>query len=120
MLGRILRLFRSNKISIRKSLAGFIDSAVQLGLSQADVKFARELLEHSEYALSYQIIVDQIGNHDIEITQEFYDMVEMLGKYFSYEEGYYYHLKEMIRNDGHRPPAVTKGISNLLSLLLNK
>jgi hypothetical protein len=56
-------------------LEKLIHKAGLLGLPSADVNNAQEFLDHHEFGLCLDIIIDQIYEYEIEIDNEFYQQV---------------------------------------------
>lgn len=73
-----------------------IEAAETLGLREEDLNTARELSDHGEYGLALDTIATQLYEFDLEIDQEFYDLVQNMAKRMRISEEEYCFIKTQI------------------------
>jgi len=83
--------------SDKKLLNDLIEKAAELGLSEQDIKHAKDFLEYNEYFLCFDQIVTQMYEYDILIDSSFYDLVQSIAKNWKLDEKEYSCLKENLR-----------------------
>jgi len=66
--------------TLEKLLLKLIEVAKTLGLSEFDVNNATEYLNNKEYGLSYDTIITQMYEYDLEINNEIYLLISQIGK----------------------------------------
>jgi len=81
----------------KKTLNHLIEKAAELGLSEQDIKHAKEFLEYDEYFLCFDQIVTQMYEYDVLIDHSFYDSVESIAKNWKLDEKEYSYLKQNLR-----------------------
>jgi len=74
-----------------------LTEATKLGLPQQDVKDAVEMLEHAEYGLCFDIIVTQLYEFDIQITEEFLVLIEQTAACLGMPQEEYAFVRELVR-----------------------
>ena len=60
---------------IKGRIVALIDLVRQLGLGEKDMAIAKEYLEYNELGLSFNHVITQIAEYNIEINKSFYLMV---------------------------------------------
>jgi hypothetical protein len=60
---------------VKSRILTLINLAGQLGLSEKDMAIAKEYLEHNELGLSFDHVITQIAEYNIEINKSLYLMV---------------------------------------------
>lgn len=85
--------------TIIKLTLKLIEAAEILGLREEDLNTARELCDHGEYGLCLDTIVTQLYEFDLEIDQEFYDLVQNMAKGMQISEEEYSFMRSRIRRD---------------------
>ena len=83
--------------SDKKLLNNLIEKAAELGLSEQDIKHAKEFLEYNEDFLCFDQIVTQMYEYDILIDGSFYALVESIAKNWKLDEKEYTYLKGNLR-----------------------
>jgi hypothetical protein len=84
---------------IEKKLSSLIFEAASLGLSDTDRKNAEVALENFEYAISLDIVTEQLYEYDVKITPEFLRHVDDICDLMDVERGKYGFLNELLRQD---------------------
>jgi hypothetical protein len=64
---------------LKKLLLELIDSVKSL-LPQSDIDNATEMIEHNEFGIGFNIICEQLFEHDIEISEEDYQKIVEIGQ----------------------------------------
>lgn len=76
-----------------------IESAEILGLREGDLNTARALSDHGEYGLALDTIVTQLYEWDLEIDQQFFDLVQNMAKRMGISEEEYSFMKTQISSN---------------------
>jgi hypothetical protein len=76
-----------------------LDAAKELGLYEVDFGNAKHLIENREYGLAFDTIITQLYEYEIEIDQEFYNLIEVIAKRLNMPEGEYSFMKKLIRTE---------------------
>jgi hypothetical protein len=84
-------------MGIPELVSKLIDEASKIGLSSIDVNNAQELLEHKEYGLAFDTIITQLYEFEIEIEQDFYDLIVKNAQKMEISEKEYSFMKELIK-----------------------
>ena len=84
-------------------VSGIIEAAKQLGLGDSDIRNSEELLRNREYGLTFDTVITQLYEYEIEINNEFYALVVKAAQQMKIPESEYSYLNELIR-DGDRLP----------------
>lgn len=85
--------------SITQLTLKLIEAAETLGLREKDLNTARELSAHGEYGLALDTIVTQLFEFDLEIDQQFYDLVQNMAKRMQISEEEYSFMKTQISSN---------------------
>lgn len=89
--------WRKNK-GITDDLSALINLAGQLGLSERYITVATEFIEHQEFALSFDQVVTQIYEDDVEINTLFYSMVTDIARKLELPANEYDFLLPLIKD----------------------
>ena len=81
----------------KKSVEHFLESAENLGLRNEDAINAKELIQNGDYKLGFEIIVEQLYEYDIEITDKFYILTKSVAEKVNIHENEFSFLKDLIR-----------------------
>lgn len=100
--------------TLDKALLKLIEIAKILGLSEFDLNNATEYLINKEYLLSYDTIITQIYEFDLEINDEIYLLISQIGKKMNLADSDYLFMNELIRNDSNIPKPVKEKISKII------
>lgn len=103
--------------TLDKALLKLIEIAKTLGLSEFDVNNATEYLINKEYLLSYDTIITQMYEFDLEISNEVYLLISQIGKKMNLADTDYLFMNELIRNDSNIPKPVKEEISKIIETL---
>ena len=79
-----------------KALQSLITIADILGLNKEDIGNAKELLEHQEYGLSFDTLITQIYECDIEITKDVYNLITFIGRELGLQAEDYSFMESLI------------------------
>ncbi|MCU0471329.1 MAG: MafI family immunity protein [Arcicella sp.] len=99
------------------SLLHLIDGAKILGLSNADIQVAQDFLTFNELGLSFDTIITQMYEYDIEITIEYYSMISKIGESMQIPLEEYSFMKELIRSDNIIPQPIKEGLRGIIDSL---
>lgn len=102
---------------LRKLLIELIEASKFLGLEQVDLNNAKELLENHEYGLAYDTIITQLYEYEIEIDQEFYVLIEKIGKKMNMLDSQYSYMKELVRDKNVVPKPVKDKLAKIIDSL---
>nr|WP_262895994.1 MafI family immunity protein [Hymenobacter rubidus] len=91
--------------------------AATLGLPQRDIQNAQEMLDYDEYQLGFDIIVVQLHEFEIEITEQYFLLLEQVANRLQIPATKYVFVKELIRSPKHIPKPVSDKLSLLLQML---
>jgi len=72
------KMFDFFKNKTEKLLSALIQGAEGVGLPEKDLNTAKEYLEHREYGLCFETILEQLCENDIVITKEYYNLIEKI------------------------------------------
>ncbi|WP_166923964.1 MafI family immunity protein [Flavobacterium poyangense] len=100
--------------TLAKLILALLDTAKALGLYEVDLNNAKNLLYNREYGLAFDTIITQLYEYEIEIDQEFYNLIEVIAKRMDISEERYSFIKELIRADN----IVTKPVKDKLAEIL--
>jgi hypothetical protein len=106
--------FRPSPQDCRALVHALLDHAETLGLGQADVKNAREMLLYDEPVLSFDIVANQFHSYDLEITPAFYEQLAHTGQCLKVAPESYSFNQELIRSVTHIPKPVREGIAGII------
>ncbi len=102
---------------IENVLNVLIESAKAIGLSDQDLDNAKEFLEHHEYGLSFDTIITQLYEYDIEIDEDFYEVITQIANKMNLPFESHSFMKELIRNKKAIPKTVKIQLANIISTL---
>lgn len=102
---------------IKRALQLLIDIAAQLELNEFDVIQAKELLDHHEFVLSFDTLITQMFEYEIEITPDIYHLIIYIGRYFKLSPNEYEYMQELIRSERVIPKSVAERLMDILSSL---
>ncbi|RNA61785.1 hypothetical protein D1631_07490 [Chryseobacterium nematophagum] len=92
--------------TLTNNLLRLIEIASILGLNDNDVKNAKDYLMHNEFGLCYDTIITQIYEYDIEIDNEFYQLIIKIGNALNLPPENHSFMKELIRDENNIPKSV--------------
>jgi len=72
---------------------------------------------HNEYGLSFDTLITQLYEYDIEINIEFYELLVQIGKMLNLDENSYSFMKELIRDGKTIPKTVKDELSIVITSL---
>jgi hypothetical protein len=103
--------------SLQKSFQSLMDCAKILGLRDEDLDIAKDYLSRHELGLSFDQVVIQIYESDIEINNDFFTLAESVAKELHLHFDDYSFLKELIRDENTIPKTVKDELSAILKSL---
>jgi hypothetical protein len=103
--------------TLAKLILALLDAAKALGLYEVDLNNAKNLLDNREYGLSFDTIITQLYEYEIEIDQEFYNLIEVIAKRMDISQERYSFIKELIRTDNIVPKPVKDKLAEILKSL---
>ncbi len=93
-----MSLLKSGKrLNIAQSLSSLVDEAASFGLPSSDIANAKEMLEHVEYGCAFDILVTQLYEYSISITEHYYCQLETVAEAMSIPAAHYGFAKELIK-----------------------
>ncbi|WP_431610888.1 MafI family immunity protein [Chryseobacterium sp. 'Rf worker isolate 10'] len=102
---------------LNDTLNRLIEISKVLGLNDIDLNSAREYVVHNEYGLSFDTLITQLYEYDIEINIEFYELLVQIGKMLNLDENSYSFMKELIRDEKTIPKTVKDELSIIMASL---
>lgn len=96
------------------ALLGLIEIARILGLDNRDLKYAEDFLNHNEFGLCFDTIVTQMYEYDIEIDNEFYQLISKIGERMNLRQESYSFMKELIRDESNIPKPVKDELMRII------
>ncbi|PRB01883.1 hypothetical protein CQ046_14385 [Chryseobacterium sp. MYb7] len=102
---------------LNDTLNRLIEISKVLGLNDIDLNSAREYVMHNEYGLSFDTLITQLYEYDIEINIEFYELLVQIGKVLNLDENSYSFMKELIRDGKTIPKTVKDELSIVITSL---
>ena len=103
--------------TLAKLILALLDTAKALGLYEVDLNNAKNLLDNREYGLAFDTIITQLYEYEIEIDQEFYNLIKVIAKRMDISEERYSFIKELIRADNIVPKPVKDKLADILKSL---
>jgi hypothetical protein len=94
-----------------------LESTKAIGLSEQDLNNAKEFLEHHEYGLCFDTIITQLYEYDIEIDEDFYEVITKIANKMGLPFESYSFMKELIRSESTIPKTVKTQLANIISTL---
>ncbi|RVU01970.1 MafI family immunity protein [Mucilaginibacter limnophilus] len=89
-------LFKWRIRSLKAMLKDFVNTAAELGLPEKDTDFALDLLSHYEYGECFHLVIAQLYEFDIKITNEFYETIKQLANKMKYSASIN-HMQELVQ-----------------------
>jgi hypothetical protein len=80
---------------LEELLHSLIDD-IHILLPQTDVKDALEMITYNEYGIAFEIICNQLFEHNIKITSEIYEKIIIIGKLMKMNETSWNFLEQLI------------------------
>lgn len=99
----------------KTSLLHLIECSKLFGLSEKDIKVAQDFLAVNELGLSFDTIITQMYEYDIEINEEYYGLISEIGKSMGIT-GYEF-MKELIRSDSQIPQPIKERLKVIIDSL---
>jgi hypothetical protein len=88
---------------IEKKLQLLCDIAEALKLREQDLYHAREFIIYNEFGLSFDTLITQMCEYDIEIDDQIYSLIESIGIELKLSCDKYDFVRELIRKDQKIP-----------------
>ncbi len=85
------------RLNIHQLLSSLIDEAALFGLPISDIANAKEMLEHVEYGCAFDVLVTQLYEYSIPITERYYRQLELVAEAMSIPVAEYGFAKELIK-----------------------
>ncbi len=67
------------------------------GLTDEDINNASCFIDHNEFGVAFEVICDQLGEYDYQISEESLDLIRHLAELMNLDERTWCHLRENIR-----------------------
>lgn len=83
--------------TLKNTLVTLLDHAKTLGLQVEDSKNSKEFLDHGEFGLCFDTVITQLYEYDIEIDNEFYELVARIGNKMNLPVENYSFIKKLIK-----------------------
>jgi hypothetical protein len=99
---------------IKKLLLALIEGSRVLGLGEEDLRSAKEFLENHEFGLCFDTIITQMYENDIEIDNEFYEMISKIAYKMNLPMEGYSFMKELIRSGSYIPKPVREELARII------
>lgn len=80
----------------KHALSQLIEQAKSFGLPDQDVKNSNEMLKYHEYELCVDLLLTQLYEYDIMISQQFYDLFLKISYKIKIDPEKYNFIKEII------------------------
>lgn len=100
-----------------KLLEELILSAQILGLEEQDLLAAQEFLDNYEFGLCFDTIVTQLYEYDIEIDEDYYELIVKIVKILKLKQDDFVYVKELIRSPISIPKTVKENLSKIIESL---
>ncbi|OFX44946.1 MAG: hypothetical protein A2W95_08215 [Bacteroidetes bacterium GWA2_40_14] len=82
---------------LKDLLSVLIERAKQFGLPTSDIRNANDFIDNQEYGLCFDIIVTQMYEYDIEIDNDFYELLIRIGDKLNIPPENYSFMKDLIK-----------------------
>lgn len=102
---------------MKKIVSALIEAAKELGLGDVDINNSIELLENREYGLAFDTIITQLYEYEIEIDDEFYELIVKSAHSMKISEDEYSFMKELVRAENIVPKPVKDRLAKILATL---
>lgn len=103
--------------TLKNTLLGLIEIANTLGLNDKDLENAKDYLIHDEFGLSFDTIITQIYEYDIEIDNEVYQLIFKIGGMLKLDQDNYSFMKELVRDKNSIPKNVQCELAKIIASL---
>lgn len=104
-------------MNTKKIVSALIEAAKELGLGDVDINNSTELLENREYGLAFDTIITQLYEYEIEIDDEFYELIVKSAHNMKISEDGYLFMKELVRAENVVPKPVKDRLAEILATL---
>jgi hypothetical protein len=101
----------SVKLIIRE-LSTLLECCKFLGLPQADIEFAHNLIEHHEFGIGFEYIATQLYGYNVAITGSLYSFIERIEVGLDLPAEEFSYLKTLIEE--HLPEEIKDGIDGII------
>lgn len=98
-------------------VSALIEAAKELGLGDVDINNSTEFLENREYGLAFDTAITQLYEYEIEIDDEFYELIVKLAHKMKISEDGYLFMKELTRAGNVVPKPVKDRLAEMLATL---
>lgn len=85
------------KNDIKDQLRSLINLAQISGLNEKDINYSKEYLEYNETGLSFDTIITQLYEYDIEIDEETYLLIVDIGARLKYPIASYSFIQKLVK-----------------------
>jgi hypothetical protein len=96
------------------TLLKLIEIARVLGLDEYDLKNARDFLTHNEFGLCFDTIITQMYEYEIEIDNDFYELIAKVAERMNVKQENYSFMKELIRDESNIPKPVKDELTRII------
>lgn len=100
---------------LKNALLGLIEIAQILGLNETDLNNAKDYLVYNELWLCFDTIITQMYEYNIEIDNEFYELISEIGKKMNLQCESYFFMKELIRDEDNFPKPVKDELTKIIA-----
>jgi len=101
-------------------LEAVLSGAAALGLPQRDVQNAQDMFDYAEWVLGFDIIATQLFEFEIEITEQYFALLEQTATILQIPPRNYSFIKALLRSPTHIPSPVGRELILLLQLLRSR
>ncbi|GGG51390.1 hypothetical protein [Hymenobacter glacieicola] len=98
-------------------VATLLAASYEAGLLPRDYAYAQDMLLVGEYGCAFDIIVQQLYEHEVEISPNLFALVKRAADSILLTPGSYFFLRELIRSPDHIPLPIRKKVASLISSL---
>ncbi len=104
-------------MNTKKIISALIEAAKELGLEDVDINNSTELLENREYGLAFDTIITQLYEYEIEIDDDFYELIVKSAHNMKISEEGYSFMMELVRAENVVPKPVKDRLAEILATL---
>ncbi len=79
-----------------KNLNSLIEGAVVLGLTEIDIKNAKEFLENREYGLCLDTLATQLYEYEMKINEQYYSLILECAREMHLKDEQYMYMRELV------------------------
>lgn len=94
-----------------------IEIARILKLNDRDIDFALEYMEYNEHGLAFDQIVSQMHEHEIEIDNDIYALIQEIAEMMEMPVEDYCFMRELIQSENRTPKPVMDELSKIIASL---